>query len=284
LLKGIAQPCWVPELEQVIATGPAHVMDIQQDHRIQLQWLRRVAPDYVLSYPSNLVTLARLVQAGEPLPGLKAILSISETLTTDDRALIESAFGAPVKNAYSCAEAGYLASPCPAGHGLHVHAENVLLEILDDAGQPCPPGQPGHVYITTLQNYRNPFLRYELGDEAVLSAVPCPCGRGLPLLLEVQGKRCPMFRLADDRVKSSITVERLVRKVGGHWQHQVVQRGLEDVIVRLAVDASWSAERERDLIERLRTFFEAPIHVTLEIHNCLPMPAHGKFQSMVCEV
>ena len=34
-------------------------------------------------------------------------------------------------------------SPCPAGHGLHVHAENILTEVLDADGNPCPPGQTG---------------------------------------------------------------------------------------------------------------------------------------------
>jgi phenylacetate-CoA ligase len=188
-MQGQTQSAWVADVERLIVFGPAHVMDIHQDHRLQLQWLRRIKPDYLLSYPSNLETLAGLVQQDGAIPNLKAILAISETLTSEARSLIESAFGAPVRNTYSCAEAGYLASPCPLGHGLHVHAENVILEVLDEVGRPCQPGQTGRVHLTTLQNYRGPFIRYELGDEATVGPSECPCSRGLPTLAAVQVHR-----------------------------------------------------------------------------------------------
>src|SRR5208282_1975053 len=118
-------------------------------------------------------------------------------------ARIERAFAAPVKNLFSCAEAGYLASPCPEGHGLHVHAENVILEVLDDADQPCRAGATGRVVLTVLHNFRAPFIRYEIGDLATRGPDRCPCGRGLPSLVRVLGKRRPMFRLAGNRWKHS---------------------------------------------------------------------------------
>jgi phenylacetate-CoA ligase len=182
LLQGISQPCWRRELQPLMATGPAHVMDVRQEPRLQMQWLRRIAPDYLLSYPANLDALARLAQADGPLPSLKAIQAISESLTADVRARVEAAFGVPVKYSYNSTEAGYLASPCPGNHGLHVHAENVLVEVLNEMGQPCRPGETGRVYLTHLHNFRGPLVRFELGDSATLGAELCPCGRGLPLL------------------------------------------------------------------------------------------------------
>src|SRR5262249_52409762 len=125
LLEGVCLPSWGSHIDALIETGPAYGMDIRQDHRRQLHWLRSVAPHYLLSYPSNLEVLAGLARQDGSLPGLRAIQAFSDTLTEEARATIEAAFGVPVKNLYSCAEAGYLASPCPAGHGLHVHAENV---------------------------------------------------------------------------------------------------------------------------------------------------------------
>ena len=284
LLQGAPQSSWLAELEKLIKIGPAHLMDVQQDHRVQLQWLRRVAPDYLLSYPSNLEVLAELVRQQGPLPSLKAIRSISETLTDETRGVIESAFGVPVKNAYSCAEAGYLASPCPAGHGMHVHAENVILEVLDDQGKPCGPGQAGHVYVTTLHNHRGPFLRYELGDEATPGPALCPCGRGLPVLAAVQGKRSPLFRLPSGRTKSTAPLTRLIRKVGGHWQHQIVQKAADHVVVRLAVDASWTPKHADEVQKKVHEFFEVPIRVDVEIHDRLALPASGKFQSVINEI
>ncbi len=120
-------PCWNPILEPLLETGPLYGMDIRQDPRRQIEWLEEVNPDYLLSHTSNLELLASML-LDEPrrFPRLSAIQAISETLTKEAQTKIEAAFRAPVKNLYSCAEAGYLASPCPAGHGLHVHAENVI--------------------------------------------------------------------------------------------------------------------------------------------------------------
>lgn len=291
LLNGVSASTWLQALHPLIEMGPSHVMDIQQDHRVQLRWLQGVAPDYLLSYPSNLEVLAELARGlrpltgpARPLPSLKAVHAISDTLTEDAQKNIEDAFGVPVKNTYSCAEAGYLASPCPAGHGLHVHAENVILEVLDDAGQPCQPGQTGQVFITHLHNFRGPIIRYELGDEATLGMKGCPCGRGLPLLARVQGKNSPMFQLPDGRLKSSTPVARLVRKAGGHWQHQVIQKARDHVVVRVAIDPSWTDEHTETIKTRLRDFFEAPIRVDVEIHDRIPMPESGKFQSIINEL
>ena len=284
LMQGTKQAGWLAELGSLLATGPAHLMDIQQDHRVQLQWLRRIAPDYLLSYPANLEVLANLARSQGPIPSLKAILAISDTLGEETQKSIEDAFGVPVKNTYSCAEAGYLASPCPAGHGLHVHAENVLLEVLDETGQPCGPGETGQVYLTHLHNYRGPFIRYEVGDEATVGAETCPCGRGLPLLARVQGKNSPMFHLADGRRKSSAILARMVRKLGGHWQHQVVQKAADRVLVRLASDGSWTEKHAEELRRIVQEFFETPLRVDVEIHDHLSVPASGKFQNMIDEL
>ncbi len=284
LLQGVVSPYWLGELRSLIQTGPSHVMDIQQDHRVQLQWLRRIAPNFLISYPSNLETLALLLREEGPIPSLKGIQAISETLTEDARTTIESAFGIPVKTTYSCAETGYLASECPAGHGLHVHAENVILEVLDDNGQPCPPGETGHVYVTHLHNFRGPFIRYELGDEATLGVANCPCGRGLPLLTRVDGKKYPTFVLPDGRRKGTVTLARTVRKAGGHWQHQVIQKAPDHVVVRLAVDASWTDQHAADVQQRIRDFFGVPVRVDVEVHDHLTTPASGKFQSIINEV
>jgi phenylacetate-CoA ligase len=259
-------------------------MDIRQDHRRQLQWLRELAPDYLMSYPSNLEVLARLVRQEGPIPSLRVIRAISDTLSEEAQTEIEAAFGAPVVNTYSCAEAGYLASTCPAGQGLHIHAENVLLEVLDESGQPCRPGQTGQVVLTSLNNFRAPFVRYEVGDLATVGPERCRCGRGLPVLARVQGKNSPLFRLPNGRSKDSTAVTFLVRKIGSHWQHQVVQKALDHVVVRLVVDATWTDQHADRLREKLREFFEAPIRVEIEIRDQLPVPPSGKFQSMIVEL
>ena len=71
--------------------------------------------------------------------------------------------------------------------------EHLLVEIVDDNGQPSPPGEEGQVAITDLHNYGMPFVRYLNGDRAVAGFSTCRCGRGLPLLRKVVGRQLDIF-------------------------------------------------------------------------------------------
>jgi phenylacetate-CoA ligase len=281
MLRGMSTPYWSAALDHVLETGTVHVMDLRQDPRVQLQWLRGIAPDYLLSFSANLEALALLARQDGPIPSLRGIQSFASTLTPEAKRLIEEVFGVPVKNVYSCVEAGSLASDCPDGHGMHVHAENVILEVLDENDRPCQLGRTGRVFITHLHNLRGPLIRYELGDEATVGPGRCPCGRGLPLLSRVQGKNEPMFPLPKGGTKNSAALGYLLRKLGGHWQHQVVQTARDRVIVRLATNAAWTERHPIEVERVVSEFFEAPMAVEMEIRDRLELPRSGKFQSMI---
>jgi phenylacetate-CoA ligase len=284
LLQGQRMTCWHPILAPLLETGPLYGMDIRQDPRRQIEWIQEINPEYLLSHTSNLEFIASLLQ-DEPrrFPRLRAIQAISETLTEEAQAKIEAAFRAPVKNLYSCAEGGYLASPCPAGHGLHVHAENVILEILDDRGRPCDPGESGRVVLTVLHNFRTPFIRYDIGDTATFAPARCPCGRGLPLLTQVQGKARPHFKMAGGRQKHSSELVQAITRIGGHHQHQVIQKSLDHVLVSIVPNSAWTSDHKHRLIQTVNAFFEGPVRVHLEIMERLELLPGAKLQSMVCE-
>jgi len=285
LLHGVVLPCWFPKLQGLVQSAQTYGMDLQQDHRRQLAWLRQVDPDYLLSYPSNLEVLASLLEEEpQPFPRLRAIQSISEAMTPDSRARIEAAFGVPIKDTYSCTEAGYLASPCPLGHGLHVHEENVLFEVLDEAGQPCEPGETGRVVLTTLHNFRGPFLRYEIGDEVTLGPATCPCGRGLRLLASIEGKRRPMLYMPDGRRRASSAVIQLLKQCCQTRQYQIVQKAVDHVVIRLVPAATYAPAQGELFRRKLQEFFAAPIRVDLQLEERLHAPGRAKLQGIVVEV
>ena len=96
--------------------------------------------------------------------------------------LIARVFDCPVANEYGARDAGILAYTCPSG-GIHITAENCILEVLDPVTyEPVPNGQSGVLAITDLTNYVQPRLRYMLGDMGTLSTEECCCGRRLPLV------------------------------------------------------------------------------------------------------
>jgi phenylacetate-coenzyme A ligase PaaK-like adenylate-forming protein len=82
---------------------------------------------------------------------------------------------------YLAAEVGVIAATCERG-GLHVHADHLILEVVDDAGRSQPAGTAGRLLVTDLFNHAAPYLRHDLGDLGRLAPAACCCGRSLPLL------------------------------------------------------------------------------------------------------
>jgi phenylacetate-CoA ligase len=87
-------------------------------------------------------------------------------------------WGLNIVDIYSSQEVGYLALQCPDYIQYHVQSENVLVEVLDDANQPCEPGQIGRLVVTSLHNFALPLLRYEIGDYAEVGW-PCQTASGV---------------------------------------------------------------------------------------------------------
>ncbi|MEZ6127966.1 MAG: hypothetical protein R3C59_04745 [Planctomycetaceae bacterium] len=265
-------------------TGPGHFMDMAADAGQQLEWLAKVNPDCLLSFPSNVEYLARLARDRNiRLPNLKTVQTIGGMLDSDMRAVIESTFDVPVFDTYSCCEAGYLASPCPGGHGYHVHAENVIVEVLNDANEHCSAGEIGRIVLTTLHNFATPFIRYDIHGEATVGAAACPCGRGLPLLTAIHGRRRPMFQLLNGTTKSSSQAAKIAREVGGFLQFQIAQTALDQVAVRVVPDGSWTSRTEGTMRRELGDYFGPEVTINVQCMERIPSPARGKLQSTVIE-
>ncbi len=283
-LEGVSYPYWTPFCERLLESGPSYGMDIRQEPRRQLDWLRKVRPDYLISLPSNLEFLAGLIaESGRPLSGLRAIQAIGEPLSPVTRERIEAGFGVPVKNLYSATETGYIASPCPSGNGLHVHSENVLAEVLDAEGRPCAPGQTGRLVVTSLTNFLTPFLRYDILDDVTLATGPCPCGRGLPLWAHVDGRRHPLLRLAGGRRLAVTGLYLEIRKLGGCRQFQIVQRAEDHVLVRVVPDGAWGADHPERLRQVVRAETAPSTRVEVEVRERIEPSPGGKVRIALVE-
>ena len=78
---------------------------------------------------------------------------------------------------------------CSAGRGIHLSDDLFVIEPVDAAGEPVPPGQRAtRVLLTNLYNSVQPLIRYELTDEVTVLDGPCPCGSTLLRIDDIQGR------------------------------------------------------------------------------------------------
>jgi phenylacetate-coenzyme A ligase PaaK-like adenylate-forming protein len=279
---GVRRTGWGVPTSIFAPDAPLSAISIAATTDEHVAWLRRTAPDALLVYPSALDAILRvLVATGVRLPSIQEVRTMSEQLGPDTRARCREVLGAPIVDCYTAEEVGYIALQCPEHEHYHVQAERLLVEILDDDGAPCQPGQIGRVVITDLHNFATPLLRYDIGDYAEVGA-PCPCGRGLPVLARILGRRRNLLVYPDGRTRWPVfTIA--CRRATHYKVMQLVQPDVHTLRVRVVPDGALAPDAHAQLTRALHDTFEHPFAVELEVVDDLRGPA-GKLEEFVSQV
>jgi phenylacetate-CoA ligase len=277
-----SHPDWGRVESAAFVTGPASVLDISTDIDRQLDWLCADAPHYLLTHPSNLRSL--LLRARERairVPSLRELSTFGEMLPADLRALARDLWQLPLSDVYSSEEFGNIALQCPEHpESYHVQAENLLVEIVDDSGSPCAAGAIGRVLVSTLHNFTMPLLRYEIGDYAQAGAL-CACGRGLPVLQRIAGRRRNMLRLPDGRSHWPSFPYEDLKPIADFRQIQIVQHELQAIEVRLAGTAPLPRDTEEEFSAKLCQLLHGRFSIRYAYAESLTPAGSGKFEDFV---
>ncbi|MBE9529298.1 MAG: phenylacetate--CoA ligase family protein [Proteobacteria bacterium] len=118
-----------------------------------VEGLNRFKPDVVAGYATALKILADKKRQGALRIAPRLLMSSGEPLNADDRAVIESTFGAPLINSYMCTEHVYMGLGTPEYKGLYLFEDDLIFELHDD-----------HTCVTNLFNYTLPLIRYKMDD------------------------------------------------------------------------------------------------------------------------
>jgi len=273
---------WGPPAAALFETGPAAAMSFAVDVAAQVEWLMRHGPEYLLTYPSNLMALVRHTAArGERPPRLREVRTIGETVTPELRAACRQAWQVPIVDAYSSQEFGYLALQCPESGLYHAMSENVLVELLAADGRRCAPGESGRVVVTALHNFAMPLIRYDL-DDCAEAGGPCPCGRGLPTIARVLGRTRNMLRLPDGTQRWPLVGFARYRELAPIRQYQFVQRSREEIEARFVADRPLTGEEEARLSQVIQTALGHPFRLTFSYFDGeIPRGPGGKFEEFV---
>ena len=270
-----------------------HLLCLSATQPDLVQQLNDFKPTVLTAYANVLESLVQ--RAGELAlaPHLEQIVNNSETLTDDARRRIEETFGVPVLDNYALGECTFLSNGCPGQCGAHVNADWAILEVVDDAYRPVAAGSPGKkVLVTNLANGIQPFIRYEVGDQVVMSDRPCGCGSRLPRIDRIEGRATEEFVVLDGGAcrcvlgsvfKNACDYLHSVRE----WQAVQTERNRIEVKLELLPGRHLPRlQAEQVLREKLALFGLPPaVDVTVELVPTLaPDPATGKFNRIVSRV
>lgn len=248
--------------------------------------IRNMRPKMLFGYPSALTHIAQHAEAcGQRMDdlGIHVAFVTSEKLYDHQREQIERIFGCKVANGYGGRDAGFIAHECPEG-GMHITAEDIIVEIIDVDGKPLPHGQAGEIVTTHLATSDFPFIRYRTGDIGVLDDQPCACGRGLPVLKEIQGRTTDFVVAQDGTVMHGLALVYVIRDLPGVKEFKIIQESLDLTNVFIVNESNFKAESMQAIVAGFKQRLGVGVHIQIERVAEIPKEASGKFRYIVSKV
>jgi phenylacetate-CoA ligase len=245
-----------------------------------------IRPRMVFGYPSALALVCGRAQArGQRLDrlGIRVAFVTGEQVYAEHRRLIGETMGCRVAAGYGARDAGFIAHECQYG-GLHVCAEDIVVEIVDAAGLPLPPGTPGEIVVTHLATHDFPFIRYRTGDIGTLDDRACRCGRGLPLLREVHGRSTDFVVAADGARMHGLALIYVLRELPQVAAFKIVQETRERLRVQVVPAPGWSASVAEAIRRGLRARVGESVEIEIERVERIAPERSGKYRYVVSHV
>lgn len=129
-----------------------------------------------------------------------------------------------------------------------------------------------------------PFIRYRTGDMGTLSQQPCACGRGLPVLKEVQGRTTDFVVAQDGTVMHGLALIYTVRDLPGVERFRIEQVSLDQTVVQVVAGTAFDAAAEQRIVRDFKARLGESVEVRIDRVREIANEASGKFRYVVSRV
>jgi phenylacetate-CoA ligase len=277
------QPSWLGDVGSVFASGTLKTIEcLNPDTRELVRELREDAVGQLIIAPGLIGAI--LNRSGPKLLhelGVSEVILFGEAMDPDlKQAIIDQ--GIPVRSNYSCEETGAIGFECETAPGhYHVASSNVIVEI--EGSYEIEGKKAGRVLLTHLHSYATPFIRYDVGDLALLAEC-CPCGHAGPTIHDLYGKSTNALKHRDGTFSRFFIRGNELGKIVQLTEYRIRQVSLDSILVEIGGRETLTPEEIKNATAFLKA--RAGDEFTIDI---VPRPridwGHStKRQSFRCEV
>ncbi len=251
----------------------------------QYQRIRRFRPAYFYGYTTAIYGFCSFaMKLGLDLNelGLKAVICTAEKMYPHHRDLFDEVFKCPVVDEYGSSENGIIAFQCRQGN-MHVMADHLALEFVDENSKHVKPGELGKIVITDLVGYAMPLIRYEIGDMGRYLEETCTCGITLPLMEVVEGRKEDFIRTKEGRLVHAAYLCYTLKDDAVH-EFKMYQKEIDRFLVQIVKSSKFNTTTEHDLRKKLQSALTDDVIIDFEYLESIPREASGKLRYFVSEI
>jgi phenylacetate-CoA ligase len=246
-----------------------------------LKQLLSFKPTYLLGYPSAIYEFCTLLYDKDidelRKLNLKAVFLTAEPLRSYQRELIEKVADCRCVNMYGSAEGGLNVLECPHG-SLHLQIEVTWLQLHE------PIMLSGEALVTDMMLRAFPLIRYNIGDDIVLSTEICSCGRAHPLVKSIEGRSGEPITLPNGRKVNANLPSYVFKSLGKYGvirRYRFVAKPGEPLKLFLVVTDRFSDEHLRIVEQETRNAFGSDIVFFVHFVDNIPHLANAKHRDYV---
>lgn len=247
-----------------------------------LEALARFQPEFIDAYPSAIHALAKgLLATGQserihPL----AVITSSETLLPSQRAIIEEAFGCPVRDQYGSVELAMFVGQCEHGT-YHAAPEYGLLEFV-----PEPDSQDSElssVVTTGFLNLAMPLIRYRIGDVVEPGdGTACVCGRAGTTIKSVTGRLDDVIKTPDGRAIGRLGP--VFKEANEILECQLLQTAIDQIEIHAVPVPGCGPDPAEPIVAGLKARLPDTMSITVRLVPRIERGSNGKLRTVVSKV
>jgi phenylacetate-CoA ligase len=257
------------------------IFDSVKEH---IQIIEKFNPDVLDGFSSSIYLLAKEIEkTGNDKIHPRIIFGTAETLTDEMRRYINSVFGVKTYDQFGSVELARIAWECSEHCGYHSDMDAVVTEFLR-SGEPVASGESGEIVCTGLYQYAMPFIRYAIGDIGIPSDEKCPCGRGLPLIKAIEGRKDAFIQVPNGEIFSPIIWTLLMRYYSDISQFKVIQEKINLIRMQIVKGKGFSQETIDRVKRDVKNVLGEEVHVEVEVVDEIPREKSGKVRSVISKI
>jgi phenylacetate-CoA ligase len=241
--------------------------------------------DHLWGYAASLYYFARRARAKGWNRPLRSAVTWGDNLYPHYRREIESAFGTRVTDTYGIGEGIQVSAQCGCGSNYHVHTLDVIVDYLDDQGNPVADGAPGNLILTRLHAGPMPLIRYRVGDVGIRgSQEPCPCGRGFDRMQSIEGRDTDVVLTPSGNRLIVEFFNGIVDDIPSIECFQVVQEEVGSIAMAIVPREDFTPQHREELIEAMKRNGAGDLRIDIECVKELPLTPGGKRRYVISKV